>query len=171
MDKGSDRGLQPFAHCALVRVREQSTTKIQSVGLMCATSPGTSMQFTGMEAPAKSPQGRNLGSPDETRPFDERKMDVVTVGRAVFEPEWRWSERVKPIARTDSCRVAHVGYVVSGRMKVIMDDSSETEYGLDDAVVVPPGPDAWIVRAAPCTTSASREPASTPARGAGYLGR
>lgn len=68
-------------------------------------------------------------------------------------------------------RVAHVGYVVSGRMKVIMDDSSETEYGLDDAVVVPPGPDAWIVRAAPCTTSASREPASTPARGAGYLGR
>ena len=109
-----------------------------------------------MEAPARGIQGKNLGSPDETRSFDKGKMDVVTldnvtVGRAVFEPGWKWSECVKPIAGTESCEVAHVGYVVSGRMKVVMDDGSEMEYGAEDALVIPPGHDAWIVGDEPCT--------------------
>ena len=74
-----------------------------------------------MEAPAGTIQGKNMGSRDEVRSFDNGRMDVVTldnvtVGKATFEPGWRWSEAVKPIAGTDSCQVPHVGYVISGQM-------------------------------------------------------
>ena len=108
-----------------------------------------------MEASAGRIQGKNLGSPDEVRSFDKGKMDVVTldnvtVGLATFEPGWQWSECVKPIAGTDSCQVPHVGYVLSGRIKVVMDDGSEEEFGPDDAVVIPPGHDAWTVGDEPC---------------------
>ena len=75
-----------------------------------------------MEAPVSGMEGKSLDSPDERRSFDNGKMDVVelgnvTVGRAVFEPGWRWSEHVKPIAGTDSCQVPHVGYIISGRFR------------------------------------------------------
>ena len=59
-----------------------------------------------------------------------------TVGQAVFEPGWRWSEHVKPIAGTESCQVSHLGYVVSGRMHVVMDDGSEGEVGPGDVVII-----------------------------------
>ena len=98
---------------------------------------------------------RNLDTPDETRKFENGHMNVVSiagsnVGRAVFEPGWRWSNDVKPIAGTDSCQVAHAGYVVSGRMHVVMDDGTEGEAGPGDAVVISPGHDAWIVGDEPC---------------------
>jgi quercetin dioxygenase-like cupin family protein len=67
------------------------------------------------------------------------------VGRATFHPGWRWSEHVKPIAGTDSCQAPHVGYCVSGRMKVVMDDGSEMEAAPGDFAIIPPGHDAWIV--------------------------
>ena len=76
---------------------------------------------------------KSFDSPDETRPFRGKgKADVVvvggrTVGRGEFEPGWRWSENVKPIAGTDSCQTYHLGYVLSGRMKVFMDDGTEQE--------------------------------------------
>ena len=108
-----------------------------------------------MEAPAGGIQGKNLGSPDEVRSFDKGKMDVVTlgnvtVGLATFEPGWQWSECVKPVAGTDSCQVPHVGYVLSGQIKVVMDDCSEEEFSPDNAVVIPPGHDAWVVGDEPC---------------------
>ena len=64
-------------------------------------------------------EAKNFDNPDESRTFDRGRMDVITlgeatVGRAVFEPGWRWSDSVKPIAETDTCQVAHTGYVVSG---------------------------------------------------------
>ena len=95
-------------------------------------------------------EAKSFGSPDETRRFDKGKMDVVklgsvTAGRGTFEPGWKWSECVKPIAKTDSCQVSHVGYMISGRMKVVMDDGTEAEMGPGDAMVIPPGHDAWIV--------------------------
>lgn len=107
-----------------------------------------------MEAPARI-QSKHLLSPDETRSFEKGRMDVVhlgevTVGRAVFEPGWRWSEHVRPIAGTDSCQVSHVGYVISGRMKVVMDDGTKAEAGPDEAVVIPPGHDAWVIGDEPC---------------------
>ncbi|WP_344497643.1 cupin domain-containing protein [Streptomyces enissocaesilis] len=100
---------------------------------------------------------RSFDSSDETRPFEDSKgrLDVITtdrgpVGRAVFEPGWRWTEHVKPIAGTDSCQAAHVGYVVSGRMKVVMDGGESIEIGPGDLVSVAPGHDAWVLGDEPC---------------------
>jgi EutQ-like cupin domain len=92
-----------------------------------------------------------LDSPDETRPFHGHgSMAVVelgetTAGRGTFEPGWRWSQDVKPIAGTDSCQAAHVGYFVSGRMRIRMDEGTEVEFGPGDLMDCPPGHDAWIV--------------------------
>jgi Cupin domain len=94
---------------------------------------------------------KSFDSPDETRPFEGKgKLDVVevagrTVGRSVFEPGWRWSVNVKPIAGTDSCQVTHFGYVVSGRMKVTMDDGADVEIGPGDLASIPAGHDAEVV--------------------------
>ena len=94
---------------------------------------------------------KNFDSPDETRPFEGKgKADVVNVGvqligRGTLEPGWRWSNNVKPIAGTDSCQVSHFGYVMSGRMRVFMDDGSEGEAGPGDVVAIPPGHDAEVV--------------------------
>jgi mannose-6-phosphate isomerase-like protein (cupin superfamily) len=95
-------------------------------------------------------QRKSLDQPDETRTFENGKAEVVTLGdfsasRLVFEPGWRWSENVKPIAGTDSCQVLHTGYHVSGRLHVRMDDGTEEEFGPGDAYVIPPGHDAWVV--------------------------
>jgi len=96
-------------------------------------------------------EAKSLDSPDETRQFvahgktDIVKLGDVTVGRAIFEPGWRWSDDVKPIAGTDSCQSHHVGYCISGRMGVRMDDGTEAEIGPGEAVVIPSGHDAWTV--------------------------
>jgi hypothetical protein len=99
---------------------------------------------------------KSFDSPDETRPFEGNgKAEVLEVGghtvsRGTFEPGWRWSENLKPIAQTDSCQIAHLGYVVSGRMKIEMDDGGEAEMGPGDAVAIPPGHDAVVVSDEPC---------------------
>jgi uncharacterized cupin superfamily protein len=99
---------------------------------------------------------KSFDSPDETRPFEGNgQADVVnvagrTIGKGTFEPGWRWSENVKPIAQTDSCEVSHLGYVLSGRMKVKMDDGGETEVGPNQVFAIPPGHDAEVVGDEPC---------------------
>jgi quercetin dioxygenase-like cupin family protein len=99
----------------------------------------------------------SLDAPEETRPFEDGmgKLELVNleagpVGRATFQPGWRWSEHVKPIAQTESSRAAHMGYVISGRMRVAMDDGLEMEFGPGDFSMIPPGHDAWIVGDQPC---------------------
>jgi quercetin dioxygenase-like cupin family protein len=83
---------------------------------------------------------RSFEAPDETRPFtDKGQADVVTIGggtvlRGIFEPGWRWSDHVKPIAGTESCQSPHFLYMRSGRMKVVMDDGTEGEAGPGDVV-------------------------------------
>lgn len=98
---------------------------------------------------------RSLDSPDETRRFDNGHVDVVkvggvTIGRTTLEPGWRWSESVKPIAGTDSCLEPHTGYVLSGRLRVRMDDGTEGEAAAGDAVVIAPGHDAWVIGQETC---------------------
>jgi len=100
---------------------------------------------------------KSFDTPDETRSFEEGKgkLEVINtdsgvVGRATFAPGWQWSKHVKPIAKTDSCQAAHTGYFVSGRMKVVMDNGEEVEYGPGDFAVMAPGHDAWIVGDEPC---------------------
>jgi EutQ-like cupin domain len=101
-------------------------------------------------AHSKTVKAKSMDSPDETRTFDKGKMEMVnideiTAGRVTLEPGWQWSECVKPIVGTDSCQVQHAGYVVSGRMHLVMDDGSEQDIGAGDAYVIRPGHDAWIV--------------------------
>ena len=99
---------------------------------------------------------KSFDSPDEVRQFEGNgHADVVqvagrTIGRGTFEPGWKWSENVKPIAGTDSCEVSHLGYVVSGRMRVVMDDGSDGEVGPGDVCAIPPGHDAEVVGEEPC---------------------
>ncbi|MFH0750243.1 MAG: cupin domain-containing protein [Chloroflexota bacterium] len=93
---------------------------------------------------------KSFDSPDETRTPPKTRVDVVrleggTAGRFTFQPGWRWSEAVKPLAGTDSCQSRHVGAVVSGRMHVVHQDGSEGEVGPADAYVIEPGHDAWVV--------------------------
>ena len=100
---------------------------------------------------------KSLDSPEETRSFEGGtgqlqlvNTDGGAVGRATFQPGWKWSTHVKPIAKTDSCQAAHVGYVISGRMKVVMDDGTADEFGPGDLVICPAGHDAWTVGNEPC---------------------
>jgi mannose-6-phosphate isomerase-like protein (cupin superfamily) len=100
---------------------------------------------------------KSVDTPDETRQMKDGKgrvelvdLGAGLVGRATFEPGWKWSEHVKPLAGTDSCQAAHMGYVISGRMKIVMDDGEQTEIGPGDFMRAAPGHDAWIVGNEPC---------------------
>jgi mannose-6-phosphate isomerase-like protein (cupin superfamily) len=99
---------------------------------------------------------QNIDKPHETRPFQAHgRMDVVTLsdftlGRGTFEPGWRWSADVQPIAGTDSCQVHHTGICVSGTMTVRMDDGTEISVGPGDVVDLEPGHDAWVTSDEPC---------------------
>jgi quercetin dioxygenase-like cupin family protein len=99
----------------------------------------------------KSIEKKSLNSPaEETRSFPKGKLELVTIGgatfgRATFEPGWKWSEHVRPIAGTKSCQASHTDYHVSGRLHVRMDDGTEVEFGPGDVGVIPPGHDAWVV--------------------------
>ncbi|MGB8641103.1 MAG: cupin domain-containing protein [Nitrososphaeraceae archaeon] len=89
-------------------------------------------------------------SPDETRTFEKGKIELVnlgdvTIGRVVLEPGWSWEKCVKPLVKTDSCQAPHTQYLISGRIKVVMDDGAEEEFGPGDAAVIPPGHNAWVV--------------------------
>jgi hypothetical protein len=100
-------------------------------------------------------ESQSFEKPNETRSFDKGRMDLitlggVTMGRAVFEPGWKWSECVKPIAGTDSCQVGHIGYVISGRMHIVMDDGTEGDAGEGEMINITPGHDAWVVGNQPC---------------------
>lgn len=99
---------------------------------------------------------KNVGAPDEVRPFAAHgRADVVDLaGHPVlfgtFEPGWRWSQDVKPIAQTDSCQAPHLIYCVSGRMGVRMNDGTEGEIGPGDVASIAPGHDAWVAGDEPC---------------------
>jgi quercetin dioxygenase-like cupin family protein len=92
----------------------------------------------------------NFDTPDETRTFEKGRFELyrvgpTTLGRATYEPGWRWSEHVGGPAGEDSCRVEHVGLVLSGRAAVRMNDGTERVMGPGDFFHVPPGHDSWVV--------------------------
>jgi quercetin dioxygenase-like cupin family protein len=99
---------------------------------------------------AKTFELKSLNSPEEVRKFDKGKVELVNVagaaiGRATFEPGWKWSVCVKPIAKTNSCQAAHYGYQLSGTMTTRMDDGAERTSKAGDVLNIPPGHDAWVV--------------------------
>ncbi len=93
---------------------------------------------------------KSINTPDETRPFEKGKAEIVnvagaTIGRLTLEPGWRWSTHVKPIAGTEWCEAPHFAYQVSGRLHVKMADGAEFELGPGDVSNLPSGHDAWVV--------------------------
>ena len=95
-------------------------------------------------------------APDEVRPFvDKGRVEVMHLGdhavmRGTFEPGWQWSKHVKPLAGTPSCQTAHVGYCMSGRMRIVMDDGAAREFGPGDFFSIDPGHDAQVLGDEPC---------------------
>ena len=104
---------------------------------------------TSMQTKEKA-EVRGFGKPDEIRKFPQGKVELVKVGgvmvgRATFEPGWKWSTCVKPLAKTKSCEAPHFQYQLSGTMKVVMDDGSTFECKAGDVCLFPTGHDAWVV--------------------------
>ena len=94
-------------------------------------------------------QSKSFEQAEETREFDNGHVDFVeiagsNVGRIHLDPGWRWSDAVKPIVNTDSCQVAHVGYAISGKLHVVMDDGTELDISGGEAYEIAPGHDAWV---------------------------
>lgn len=95
-------------------------------------------------------QKKSFEHPDETQNPPNTKVDIVKIAdqkviKQVFEPGWKWSKDIKPLAKTESCQMHHIGVFVSGRMHVRMDDGNETEYNAGDVADIPPGHDGWVI--------------------------
>lgn len=93
---------------------------------------------------------KSFEKPDEIREFPNGRAEIVKaggaeIGRLVFEPGWRWSQDVKPIANTDSCQAPHFQYHVSGHLAILMDDGTVFVAGPGDVTSLPSGHDAWVV--------------------------
>jgi hypothetical protein len=93
---------------------------------------------------------RTFGEPDEVREFPHGRAEILKVGdaeigRLVFEPGWRWSNDVKPIAGTESCEAPHFQYHLSGELAIRMDDGRELVARPGDVTSLPSGHDAWVV--------------------------
>ena len=93
---------------------------------------------------------KSFESPDEVRVMQKGKFELVhlggmTIGRATYEPGWKWSEHVGPTAGATRCPVEHVGLVISGTATVAFDDGRVLELHPGDLFHVPPVPhDSWV---------------------------
>lgn len=91
-----------------------------------------------------------LDEPTEVRTFHKGRFELyrvgpMTLGRATYEPGWRWSEHVgKPVGQ-EWCEVEHVGLVLSGRAAAAMRDGTERVMEPDQFFYLPPGHDSWVV--------------------------
>jgi class 3 adenylate cyclase len=95
-------------------------------------------------------QAKSFDTPDELRSIAHGNVKIldlgdIVVGRMVWEPGWRWSEHVKPIAKTELCEYHHIGVTLSGTVHILMRDGSELDILPNTAYEIPPGHDAWVV--------------------------
>ena len=100
-------------------------------------------------------ESKNFNNADELRELPKTKIEILNFGdttlmRATFQPGWKWSECVKPTAKTDTCQAPHVNYIISGKMIIAMDDGTQKEIKPGDVAIIPPGHDAWVVGNEPC---------------------
>jgi quercetin dioxygenase-like cupin family protein len=96
------------------------------------------------------PELLNFAEPSEVRTFDKGKFELYRVGptilgRATYQPGWKWSEHVGKSSGAKSCQVEHVGLVLSGEAIARMDDGAEVVMRAGDLFYVPPGHDSWVV--------------------------
>ena len=94
---------------------------------------------------------RRFDEPDDTRQFAKGRFELVTIagrtlGRATYEPEWRWSVHVGPTVGADRCTVEHLGLVLSGCATAAFDDGRLIELRAGELFYIPPTPhDSWVV--------------------------
>ncbi|MDQ2994810.1 MAG: cupin domain-containing protein [Pseudomonadota bacterium] len=93
---------------------------------------------------------KSFKTPDDIRSFEKGKLELLNmnggvVGLLSLEPGWRWSDHVKPIAKTEFCEAPHFQYQLSGRLHVLMEDGTEFETVRGDVLRIPSGHDAWVV--------------------------
>jgi uncharacterized RmlC-like cupin family protein len=93
---------------------------------------------------------KSLNQPEKTQNIGRVKVESITIGalnyaRDTAAPGWQWSKDVKPVAKTESCQVNHVIYMISGRLHVRMDDGKEVEFNPGDMGAIPSGHDGWTV--------------------------
>ncbi len=98
----------------------------------------------------KETEFKSFERADEVREFPLGRVELVKIGgamigRAVFQPGWRWSTSVKPIANTKSCEAPHFQYHVAGILRIRMDDGAEFDCKPGDVSQLPSGHDAWVV--------------------------
>jgi quercetin dioxygenase-like cupin family protein len=93
---------------------------------------------------------KRFENPDEVRSFERGKFELVrlggmTIGRASYDPGWKWSEHVGKTLGKKSCDVEHVGIVLSGRATAAMDDGRVIEMKAGDIFYIAPGHDSWVI--------------------------
>lgn len=103
-----------------------------------------------MPTTAQATEHKTFESPDEVREFPQGKAEILQVGgsaigRLQFQPGWRWSDHVKPLAGTASCEAPHFQYHISGRLGIRMDDGTEIIAVPGDVTSLPSGHDAWVI--------------------------
>lgn len=123
---------------------------IGAATLLASHRPVASYSFTGTgKAELKS-----FGKPDEVRAFPNGKLELIkignaTIGRATFQPGWKWSTSVQPLVKTNTCEAPHFQYHVSGELMVKMDDGTILQCKPGDVSLLPMGHDAWVVGTEP----------------------
>jgi quercetin dioxygenase-like cupin family protein len=94
---------------------------------------------------------KRFETPDETRAMVKGKFEIVrlgglTIGRATYEPGWKWSIHVGPGGGADRCHIEHVGMVISGTATAAFDDGRVIELRAGELFYIPPIPhDSWVV--------------------------
>lgn len=99
---------------------------------------------------------KSFDSPDQVREFQRGRIEVIqledtVISRITLEPGWTWSNDIKPTAGTETCQVTHLQYVISGRLKVDMDDGSSLELKAGDITWLPAGHTAEVLGNEPYT--------------------
>jgi hypothetical protein len=95
-------------------------------------------------------ESRSFDQPDETNNLEKTTIERVglaggQIQRTTFQPGWRWTENIGPVAKTDRCQVDHMAYVASGRLSMEHEDGSTGEVKPGDVFRLAPGHDAWVV--------------------------
>lgn len=93
---------------------------------------------------------KRFDAPDEVRTFERGRFELIhiagmTLGRATYQPGWKWSIHVGRALAQKMCEVEHVGLVISGRATAAMADGSVIEMKAGDIFYIPPGHDSWVV--------------------------
>jgi class 3 adenylate cyclase len=100
---------------------------------------------------------KRFADPDDVRSLplvriESVALDETHVGHCRFEPGWRWSEAFGPMLGTSVCPIRHLGYTISGAVRVVMDDGQTLDIGPDSVFDIPPGHDKWVIGDEPWVT-------------------